>query len=152
MVLVLEQELFTGTSSFPYFKLSCNKTIRKPWSSSVLSSVIYLQLAADHKKTFLTSCFHLPHWYLNSLISWANPSHPASAWIHGFILHNCNGLCEMTWFKWGCGARLSRPKCFLFLFFVLRFVLFFVFYVCVPQTVSPLLRRISWIFLKWIKM
>lgn len=23
---------------------------------------------------------------------------------------------------------------------------------CVPQTVSPLLRRISWIFLKWIKI
>lgn len=57
----------------------------------------------------------------------------------------------MTWFKWGCGARLSRPKCFLFLFLFYVLFCFFVFYVCLPQTVSPLLRRISWIFLKWIK-
>lgn len=91
---------------------------------------------------FLT-CFHSPQWYLNSLIYHEHtPDHPTSAWIHGFILHNRNGLCEMTWVEWGCGARLSWPKCFFF----------FVFYVCVPRTVSPLLRRISWIFLKRIKM
>lgn len=41
----------------------------------------------------------------------------------------------MTWFKWGCGARLSRPKCFLFLF--LFYVLFFrILCVCTPDSQS----------------
>lgn len=97
---------------------------------------------------FLNSTSELltsPQLYLNfPTVSWADPpDHPVSALTHGFILHNCNGLCEMTWVEWGWSARLSWPKCFSFSF---------VFYVCVPWTVSLLLRRISWIFLKRIKV
>lgn len=59
------------------------------------------------------------------------PYHPTSAWSHGFILHNRNGLCEMTWVEWGCGARLSRPKCFFFFLF-----LFCILCVCTPDSQS----------------
>lgn len=68
-------------------------------------------------------CF-LPVYVHLILTETCSVYHPASAWIDGFILHNRNGLCEMTWFEWGCGAGLSRPKC-LFSSFL------FVFYVCV---------------------
>lgn len=66
---------------------------------------------------------------------------PAIAEIHGFILHICNCLCEMTW---GRGTRLSWPKRFLFFFYIL----------CVrkSQTVSLLLRRTSCIFFKQRKV
>lgn len=72
------------------------------------------------RPVFLPVSIHLSGTWTPWLYHEHTLDHPANAWIHGFILHNCNGLCEMTWVVWGCGARLSWPKCFLF--FLLYFM------------------------------
>lgn len=72
------------------------------------------------RPVFLPVSIHLSGTWTPWLYHEHTPDHPANAWIHGFILHNCNGLCEMTWVVRGCGARLSWPKCFLF--FLLYFM------------------------------
>lgn len=130
--------LFTGISLF------CVVFFCFPYGKQTVHSHIE---PTQHCLYFIR--FHSPKLHL-LYIPWIYhehiPEYPTSAWIHGFILHNCNGLCEMTWVEWACGASLSWPKCF---FFNLGFV-FCISWVY-PRTICPPWRKISWIFLKWIK-
>lgn len=84
---------------------------------AVLFRVTLIVITMDNQSGFdyVMLCSHSPQCVILHQTAWTPLRiKPTSAWIHGFILHNGNGLCEMTWWR-GFWREVRWPKRFLYL-------------------------------------